>query len=151
MKTKTCLLLCLFLGIGLTQLSSQATSTRDIDIPWSFDIPCVPEVAVGTITLHTVLQFDKNGNFTGYHYQPQGGVLIGNVTGTVYHGVGVTQEHFKSASQDGSFTDTFINKGRAIGTGKGKVSWQWEEMYHITVTKDGDVIVDRYVLDETCE
>jgi len=146
------ILAMVFIISGLTcKINAQSTSTRDIDIPFSFYIDCIGEYAVGTMTLHAVIHFDKYGNWTSYHYQPQGGVLIGENTGTVYHTTGVTQEHWKSFSANGSWTDTNINNYIAVGVGKDAVRWGGKATYHITITKDGDVIVEFLKYETFCK
>ncbi len=136
-------ILCFILGF-ISKVNAQSTSTRDIDIPYSFYIDCIGENAVGTLTIHILLHFDKDGYWTSFHYQPQGGALIGENTGNVYHPIGVTQEHWKSWQNgvNGAFTDTFINNYIAVGVGKDAVKWGGKETYHITATKDGEITVE---------
>jgi hypothetical protein len=144
MKTLKFFVILSFIFGFTFKVNAQSISIRDIDIPWSFYIDCIGENAIGTLTLHTVIHSEKDGNWTSYHYQPQGGVLIGENTGNVYHTVGVTQEHWKSFQNgvNGAWTDTFINNYIAVGVGKDAVKWGGKDTYHITVTKDGEVTVE---------
>lgn len=134
-------MVCFILGFT-AKINAQSISTRDIGVPFSFYIDCIDEIATGTITLHTVVHFDNEGNWTSFHYQPQGGVLIGESSGTVYHAVGVNQSHWKSFTSNGSWTQTSINNFIAVGVGKDAVNWGGKATYHATVAKDGNIIVE---------
>jgi hypothetical protein len=144
------LMLALFLMPQLT--NAQAVSTKNVDMPFGVWIPCVPEVASGTLTLHVVMVADKDGNVFKTHYQPAGGELIGEVTGTVYHPVGVTQNIWKaSIDNNGAMNKTYINNFIMVGTGKDGVTYRVQVVYHVTVNADGElsVIVDNSR--NTCE
>lgn len=139
--TFVCIILCFAFKVN-----AQSVSTRDIDIPWRFYIDCISENAIGTITLHLVFHYDKEGNVTKWHAQPQGGVLIGETSGTVYHTIGVTQDKIQTSLTNGAWTETYINNYIAVGVGKDAVSWGGKDTYHITLTQDGDVtaLVEKY-------
>jgi hypothetical protein len=94
MKTKTFLLLCLFLGIGLTQLSAQngknGTGSISSFEEWPMDseygpyvIPVwnskgeVVDYLSGAITYHHIVHF-KNGVPVWEHYQYFGEVISAN-------------------------------------------------------------------------
>jgi hypothetical protein len=141
---------CLIFGLG-TKVNAQSISTRDIDIPWSFYIPCLDEYAIGAITLHSLEHYNKNGELTKYHYQPSGGLIIGEKSGTVYHAVGRTQEQIKSAYTNGAWTDTYVDKAMCVGVGNDAVTWRIEIVWHITITKEGETTseVDKYTT--SCE
>lgn len=82
------LFLCAFLTPKMS--IAQATSQK-VELPWEIFIPCanngLGEWASGTITLHFVVNKVK-----WYHHQPTGSTLTGEVTGTVYHATGITEE-----------------------------------------------------------
>jgi hypothetical protein len=146
MKTfKILAMMCIILGLT-TKINAQSTSSKDIDVLWSFFIDCIGENAVGTLTLHFVYHYDNEGNMTRYHGQPQGGVLVGETTGTIYHIIGVTEEGWKTSSDNGAWTDTYINNYIAVGVGKDAVRWGGKATIHTTITKDGEVTayVDKY-------
>lgn len=139
---------CIILVIN-SNLNAQSTSSKETYQDWSFYIDCMGENAVGTITLHWVFHYDKDGNLTKYHAQPQAGVLIGDVTGIVYHCGGVSQEQIKSPSSNGTFNDIFINEGGVVGVTKDgrAIKWGGRDVWHVQVSKDGITItrVDKSV------
>lgn len=132
--------------------SAQAVSTKDVDVTMVVFIPCVPELAMGTITLHVVLVYDKNGVLIKTHHQPMGGELIGEATGTVYHPVGVTQSIWKaSADNNGAMNKTYINNFFMIGTGKDGVISKVQVIYHVTINANGELVVIVENEKNTCE
>lgn len=151
MKTLKILALLCFILAFTTKVNAQTTSTKEIFANWSFYIDCIGENAVGDLVLHGVFHYDKNGNLTKWHWQPQAGVLIGENTGTVYHTVGVTQENRQASFENGAWTYTYINNFIAVGVGKDAVKWGGKETWHITITKDGDEIVNFDKLETYCK
>ena len=94
MKTKTLLLLCLFLGIGLTQLSAQngknGTGSVQVKSVWdSYNIP-IPvicngeeqDMLVGSVYLHGVMHF-KDGVWL-WNNVTYFGEVTSKKTGVVY-------------------------------------------------------------------
>jgi len=112
MKTfKFLAIMCIALGFTASAINAQTVSTKEVDIPWSVFIPCsgeFGELAVGTLNLHTINHFNKDGVLTKWHAQPQGGELIGLETGTVFHPSGVTQAMSKAYSENGAMVYTYI-------------------------------------------
>ena len=114
-------------------------------------VDCIDEQASGTVNLHCVYHYNKDGNITMQHAQIQGGVVIGQNTGNIYHIVGVTLINEKPYLVDGSWTFTFISKCWAIDHGKGGVKWGVRNMWHVTITKDDEVIVNKGKGEVICE
>ncbi len=113
---------------------------------WSDFIPCANggagETVSGTIDLHILLKSTVNGNNVSgkYHFQPQGGSLVGAITGDAYNPTGVTQGTFKGSLQNGQFTATDVNNYRLIGPGPGN-NLLIHQVSHITVNANGDTTV----------
>ena len=145
---KRILLLCAIATavVGVTAASAAVTTNDRQTILFSAFIPCANggagESADGTIDLHTLVTATVNGNNVSgkFHFQPQGGDLVGSVTGDKYRPTGVTQDHFKGSLQNGQFTETFVNNFRIIGQGSGN-NFLVHEVFHITINANGDVTV----------
>jgi hypothetical protein len=92
--------------------------------------------------LHTLISFNFTGNrVSGYfHFQPQGISGVGETTGTVYQGTGVTRESFNFSLQNGQFNVTFVNNFRIIGHGPGN-NFLVHENLHFTFNADGTLTV----------
>jgi hypothetical protein len=151
MKTlKIFALLCFILAFT-TKVNAQTTSTKEIFVDFMFYIDCIGESAIGTLVMNAVMHFDKNGNLTSWHYNPQAGILIGETTGTVYHTVGVTQEKWKPSYTNGAGTYQFISNFLCIGMGKEAVKWGGKYTGHITMTKAGDVTVSFDRFEPVCQ
>jgi len=128
--------MCFILGFT-SNLNAQTVVDKWIDIPFAADIPCVDEVAYGTLSLNVVEHTDKDGNLTFYHYNPFEGELVGEKSGTIYRPVGKTQEHIKSVLSNGAWTDTFTNTFKMIG--KNGVNLTIVNLIHTTINSNGEV------------
>ena len=138
MKTlKKFAIVCIMLGFRTIAVNAQTTQAKEIDMPWSVNIPCVPENAVGVITLHSTFHYDKHGILTKWHCNVLAGELVGDVTGTIYSPEGKTQEQTKSGLSNGAMTDTYTNTYMFIG--KNGVTFKVQEVMHITTTPAGEV------------
>ena len=74
MKTKTLFLLCLFLGIGFTQLSAQS---EVVELTWDYWNPCFcdgeqVDYVIGTAEGHCVFHYDNDGNLVWGNYKVRG-------------------------------------------------------------------------------
>jgi hypothetical protein len=75
MKTKTFIILCLFLGIGVAQLSAQKDRTTHETSVWTgYYMPVISsngfivDYLTGTVTTYIVTHFDKTGGeWVNYH------------------------------------------------------------------------------------
>jgi hypothetical protein len=149
MKTlKLFIAVCFIIGFTLN-LNAQTTTSKIIDGYIEVYIPCVPEIAVGVVSLTEVLHFDKDGNLTKWHYNAIGGELVGPVSGTIYHPVGCTQSMVKSSLSNGAHTETLTNSYMFIG--KNGVNFVAKDVWHVTITSDGETIVDIVNTTATCK
>jgi hypothetical protein len=142
--------------MGVTVASAAVTTNDTQTIPFSAFVPCANggagESVDGTIELHTLVTSTVNGNNVSgkVHFQPQGGDLVGSVTGDKYQPTGVTQEHFKGSLQNGQFNDTYVNNFRIIGQRPGN-NFLVHEVFHITINANGDVTVIHDKLSVDCK
>lgn len=137
MKTlKILLTLSIISVFAIGNVNAQSTSVKEIDTPLAVFIPCAGELAVGIITLHVVLTYNKKGNLIKEHFQPMGGELVGEITGTVYHPTGVTQTK-------GFEPYSYINLFHMVGPG---IQFFVRQVFHYVILPDGDVkvVVDKY-------
>jgi hypothetical protein len=144
MKTlKFLAILGILLGFTTGAVNAQTESTKIVDMTWSVFIPCsgeFGELAVGTLNLHSTLHFNKDGVLTKSHNQPQGGELIGEITGTVFNPTGVTQSMMDVFTENGATTYTYINNFHMVGTGG--VQLRIKVRYHVTINANGDVTAE---------
>jgi hypothetical protein len=99
----------------------------------------------GTLLLTTTVTQTPSGGFlVAFHAQPQGVVGVDQVTGTVFHAVGVTRD-IQLSTPPGGAVETFVNRFHIQATG-GAQSYIVSELFHITVTPDGTVaaVFDRF-------
>jgi hypothetical protein len=125
-------------------VAQAAVTTNDVQtIAFADFVPCanggVGEVVAGALQLHTLITSTVNGNQVSgkYHFQPQGGTLVGAITGDAYQPTGVTQGRFKSSLQNGLYTETDVNNFRLIGSGPGN-NLLIHENFHFTIDANGD-------------
>ena len=131
------IILCLF----AVAVNAQSTSTIIADLPFEIYVPCQDEWAVGTINLHIVEHYNQAGEMTGIeHYQPQKGILIGQVTGKKYHANGVSQAMMNSQNENGATTYTLMDNANFVG--QGGVHLRLFTLYHITINANGDVTTE---------
>ena len=111
--------------------TNSAFSQADVfteDIPIAIFVDCANdgagELASGVITVHFV---ERDGSFVAH---PQGGTLIGQVTGIPYRATGVTKE----SSGNNGFT--FVNRFHFVGKG---TQFFIKQTAHVTVNANGDI------------
>jgi len=94
------------------------------------------ELVVLTGKLHDLFHVTINGRrfVLKFHDQPQGISGVGEISGDVYRGTGVSQGTTTSGVT--GFTDTFVNNFRIIGPGPGN-NFLVHENVHVTVKANG--------------
>jgi len=119
---------------------------------WSDFSPCLNEgngeVISGTLKLHFVNHFDKNGYLTKWHAQPQGSFLVGQTTGIVYRATGVTQEMLGKSNGNGADTYQWINRYHMVGQG---VQWFVKQTMSVTINANGVVTADFNKSESECK
>ncbi|NND32021.1 MAG: hypothetical protein HKN76_05470 [Saprospiraceae bacterium] len=134
-----------FLSALAMMINAQSISTRDFVQTITEFVPCANggagEVVEGDVGIHIVVHFNKAGDVTKFHAQPQGGTLVGQTTGTRFQATGVTQDN--SASPNGAMTYSFVNRFHFVG--RGGIQFGQYDNYHITVNANGDItaLVDK--------
>ena len=146
---KIVFLFSLFLITGIVavnQANAQSVSMKDVIVDYSLFIPCgnngMGENITGSLPMHVVLHFNKDGFMTKFHYQLQGGVFIGEQTGMVYHSTMVNQAMVKAEEPtdcNGAYTFTYIVHFRYVGKG---VQFFAKGGHRTTVNANGDMTVD---------
>jgi hypothetical protein len=151
MKTlKSFAVLCIMLSFATIAVNAQTISTKYVsNIPRIVVIPCVPERALGTFTMHTVIHFNKDGFVTKRHSQPMGGVLIGQVTGTVYRATGVAQTIVQDINSNGAWTTTYLNIYHIVG--QGGIQLRVHVLRHETINANGEVTAEIDNTTSVCE
>jgi hypothetical protein len=139
-------------GVSVAQAAVTTNDTQTI--AFADFVPCanggVGEVVSGSLQLHTLITSTVNGNQVSgkYHFQPQGGTLVGEITGDAYQPTGVTQGRFKSSLQNGRYAETGVNNFNWIGSGPGN-NLLIHENFRITIYPNGDTTVthDNFSID----
>lgn len=119
-------------------------------------VPCANggagEWVSGTADVHLLFTATVTDNTVSgtLHGNPHGTDLVGETTGDVYQGTGVTRESFSGSLQNGQYTLTFVNSFHLIGPGSGN-NLLAQEVEHVTINANGDVTVDFDNLTEECK
>jgi len=143
----------LTIGIALLALSFTAVAfsqalviTTNDFIPFSqlVFVPCAnggvgEDVLVeGILHLQQHITINDNRMTLKTHAQPQGADGVGQTTGDLYQGVGVTQEVDTLPLIGGATEFTFVNNFRLIGQ-KTDNNSQVHQTVHVTINANGDV------------
>lgn len=147
-KTLNFTLAIMLLLISLTGAAfSQAvaiTTNQFVPFAQAVLVPCANggagEIVLieGTLHLQEHVTINNNRVNLKIHAQPQGATGVGQITGDVYHGTGVTQEQDSFSLTNGAFEFTFINNFRIIGPGPGNNA-QTHQTVHVTINANGDI------------
>lgn len=147
-KTLNFTLAIMLLLISLTGVAfSQAvaiTTNEFVPFAQAVFVPCANggagEIVLieGTLHLQEHVTINNNRVNLKIHAQPQGASGVGQITGDVYRGTGVTQEQDSFSLTNGSFEFTFINNFRIIGPGPGNNA-QTHQTVHVTINANGVV------------
>lgn len=136
----TLLTLCLA-GVAFSQANA-ITTNQFIPLAQAVFVPCANggagEIILlqGTLHLQNHLTLNGNRRVLKFHAQPQGASGVGQVTGDVYHGTGVTQEQTSIPLTNGAFEFTLINNFRIIGPGPDN-NLQVHQILHLTANANG--------------
>lgn len=137
-------------GFAMSTMNAQSTSVK-YDRYFEFWIPCANdgagELAVGTLTMHEVFHYNKDGLLTPWPLNPQGGILIGQETGTVYHPAGAAQE----VTRIDPFHYTLVNNVVLVGVGKNAVSFKIHQLIRVRFNANGEIMVDENSVSVICD
>ncbi|HEX8500934.1 MAG TPA: hypothetical protein VF659_10120 [Pyrinomonadaceae bacterium] len=134
---------------------AQATTTTTNvtnQINATFFSPCAGEVITVTGDIHTLFHFTSNGNHTTVktHSQPQGVIAVGQTTGDVYHGTGVSQST-STFQSDGATTEftVIVNVG-FVGPGPGN-NMLVHNVLHNTFNNNGELTSSQSNFNADCK
>jgi len=154
-KASACAAIGALLFLVTASGQAEVTVNQSIDISLQVFVPCANggagEVVDLNGPLHVLLTATINGNrISGVtHFQPQGISGVGEDTGAIYQGTGVTQDHFSGSLTNGQFSETFVNNFRIVGQGPGN-NFQVHEDFHLTITANGDVTSSHHNIRADC-
>jgi hypothetical protein len=101
-------------------------------------------------TTHVTLNFtvNANGSTLVMHVNPQALVGVGQMTGDIYHAVGMTQVSKTVAADGYPYEYTVVNNFRFIGPGSGN-NYNLHSLQHATVNADATmtVFIDSFSID----
>jgi hypothetical protein len=134
------MLAVMLLTVSVQPVQAEVQTNIKVPVTIGVFIPCAAngsgEVVFLTGNLHVLLRFTMDqagGIHVASHFQPQGISGMGQTTGDMYRGTGVTQDEFNA--KVGS-EETLINNFRIIGQGNGN-NFLVHETFHITFNTDG--------------
>lgn len=159
MKNRLTRLALTFTAVAVLMLmaavpATAATQTIRYQDTFSVFVPCanegLGEVIDGFIKVHQLVGVTEDGA-GGFHFHAEAnyhGAAVGSVTGDIYRIVfnGVT---FDNDVAGGGETFDLILRGDAIGLGTAS-NYSTTIRSKVTVNANGDVVVDRAVITETC-
>lgn len=131
--------------VAVNQANAQSVSIKDVWVDYTEYVDCLNdgmgENVIGTLPIHMVFHYNKDGFLTKFHYQSQGGELVGDQTGMVYHGGGVNQAMIKAPKPNcvGAYTFTYVIRLHYVGQG---VQFFAKGIHHITVNANGDLTTE---------
>lgn len=141
-----CAIVAGLVGVSAAQ-AAIVSNEKDVTFSLSLFVPCANggagETISGDVQLHVLITSTVNGNrISGkFHFQPQGGGVVGETTGDFYHATGVTQGTFSGSLVNGQYSESFVNNFRLIGPGPGN-NFLEHDMFHITINANGDTTVE---------
>ncbi len=101
----------------------------------------------GDIGVHGVLHFNADGEITKAHFNPQGGSMYGEISGTRFQATGVTTESIPGSN--GAQTGTFVNRFHFVS--QGGIQFIVYCTGHFTVNANGEVSADFFVEKFECK
>jgi len=146
------MLAVMLLTVSVQPVQAEVQTNIKVPVTIGVFIPCAAggagEVVFLNGNLHVLLRFTMDqagGIHVASHFQPQGISGMGQTTGDMYRGTGVTQDQFNA--KVGS-EETFINNFRIIGQGNGN-NFLIHETFHITINANGipTASVDNFSVD----
>ena len=156
---KRMLVLLAFATVGLlgsvTAAHAEVSTNETASVAFAGFVSCANggagEVLSGTIDVHNLITSTVNGNNASgqFQFQPQGGSMVGAISGDTYRVTGVTRGTFNESLQNGQYTLTYVNNFRLIGPGSGN-NLLVHEIAHMTINGD-DVVVQHDILSIDCK
>ena len=136
-------LVAVLLVLTISAFAAASAQTLSMEVPLTLSqfIPCANqgngEVVDFTGTLHVVISSTVNGNNIHLNelFNPQGVKGVGETTGDVWAGTGVTRQDLTASISSFPFETTFVNNFKLIDGAGG--SFLIHENAHLTVLADG--------------
>ena len=108
-------------------------------------VPCADggagEILSGAIDVHNLVTSSVNGNNVSwrFQFQPQGGSMVGAITGDTYRVTGVSHGGSHESLDGDHYTLTYVNAFQLIGPGPGN-NLRVHETAHLTINGDEVVV-----------
>jgi hypothetical protein len=127
------------LTVTATALASTTVQKIPIDVGVGLCNGDAVDLSGTLLDSFTTTATPSGGTIFAFHDSPQGISGVDTITGTVFHGTGLTRE-VNVFSPQGGITSTFVNRFHIQATG-GAQSFIVSETEHITITPSGKVAV----------
>lgn len=132
-------------GAGAARAETVTNDTTTIN--YAGFVPCANggagEILIGTIDVHNLVTSTVNGNTVSsqFHFQPQGGSLVGVLTGDTYRLTGSSHGSSRESLDTDHYVLTYVNNYNLIGPGPGN-NLRVHEIAHVNIDRNEDVTVD---------
>jgi hypothetical protein len=157
MKRILVLLAIAAVGAAASVTTAQAAVIQNdtTSVGYAGFVPCANggagEILSGTIEMHNLVTSTVNGNHASWHFltQPQGGNMVGAITGDRYRVTGVTRGTSGESLDSDHYTLTYVSSFQLIGPGPGN-NLRVHETAHLTIDKNEQLIVQHDDLSIDC-
>ena len=145
-KSAFLVIICLFLGAGLSQISAQTFHEEwvfDIECDWGLWVWCLEEPVHGTLVYNVVYRLDKEENLKGFHANVKAGKLTGCTTGIVYKIRNSWNDGGKLNKNNDQQVWNYVDKMQIVAPGGEKFTIVFKGK--LIVNANGEIIKDFYV------
>jgi hypothetical protein len=129
-------------AMSVGSASAEATQfTVNEFVPFSLTAEGCGDVIDVAGTLHVLIHFtfsDAGGATIKAHFQPQGAMGVGRVSGATYQATGVTQSTDTDSGPGPQFEFTFVNNFKIVSHGT-TANYMVHDTVHVTVNNNGEV------------
>jgi hypothetical protein len=134
-------------GVAANVSAAQAEVVTNDTASFAFAgfVPCANggtgEILAGRVDFHDLVTSTVNGNNVSwqFHFQPQGGSMLGAITGDTYRVSGVTRGASHEGLDGDHSTLTYVNTFHLVGPGPDN-NLRVHEIAHVTINDDEAVV-----------
>ena len=133
-------------AVGVSAANAKVVTNQTTSLHYSGYVPCANggagELVTGTIEMHDLVTSTVNGNHDSWQFlsQPQGGSMVGRITGDTYRLTGVTHGVYNESLDSDHRTLTYVNVYHLVGPGPGN-DLLVREVAHATIDANDVVVV----------
>lgn len=131
---------------NVSAAQAEVITNETASVGYAGFVPCANggagEILAGRIEVHNLVTSTVNGNNVSWQFlfQPQGGSMVGAITGDTYRVAGVTHGVYNESLDTDHYTLTYVNTFKLIGPGPGN-NLLVREIAHVTIDGNEDLVV----------